>query len=73
MLYSAVAGTGDTRAILAIQLLVTLCSLAVAYVAAIPLGLSLTFVWSAEALGWTVCLLLSWWWLRSGRWQAMQV
>ena len=71
--YSAVAGTGDTRIIFLIQLIVTFCSLTYAWYAAFHLGLSLEFILFAEIIGWTVCLLLSWLWLRGGYWQRLTV
>jgi putative MATE family efflux protein len=73
MLYSAVAGTGDTRALLAIQSAVTLVTLLGVYLAAVRLGMPLGFVWAAEGLGWLTCLLLSGWWLRSARWRRARV
>jgi putative MATE family efflux protein len=73
MLYSAVAGTGDTVSMLLIQLLVSVVTLASAYSAAFLLGLPLAFIWLAEVIGWAFCLLLSWWWLQGGRWRSARV
>jgi putative MATE family efflux protein len=71
--YSAVAGTGDTMATFVIELALTTCILAYAYVTAIRLGLPLEIVWLAEVVGWLICLTLSWGWLRAGRWRRLQV
>ena len=73
MLYSALAGTGDTQAILVIQSLVAVVTLATVYGVAIWLGLPLAWIWVAEGVGWTSCLLLSWAWLHGGLWRRIQV
>lgn len=73
ILYAAVTGTGDTPAVLRMQLLITLVTLLLAYAAAIPLGLPLAFIWLAEGGGWLTALLLSWGWLRAGRWRRARV
>jgi len=49
--YSAVAGTGDTRVILLIQLIVALCTLLYAWYTAIYLSLSLELILLAEMIG----------------------
>jgi len=71
--YSAVAGTGDTKIILLIQLVVAFCSLIYAWYAAIHLGLSLEFILLTEIIGWMICLLLSWLWFRSRYWQRLTI
>jgi Na+-driven multidrug efflux pump len=55
-MYASVVGTGDTLAVLAIQMLISVCVLGAAYYAALVLELPLAYVWLAEVLGWTMCL-----------------
>ena len=64
MFFSAVAGTGDTRALLYIQFWMTVCVLAYAFCAAIVFGLPLEVVWAAEIVHWLLCLALSRAWFR---------
>jgi putative MATE family efflux protein len=71
--YSAVAGTGDTRIILAIQCIVTLVTLTYAWYAALIAELPLQYILLAEMLGATTCLVLSWLWFRSGRWNRLNI
>jgi Na+-driven multidrug efflux pump len=70
---SAVAGTGDTMVTLGIELIVSLCVLGYAYYAAFIASFSLESIWIAEIIGWSVCLLLSWAWLRSGVWKRLNI
>ncbi|HEX5623039.1 MAG TPA: MATE family efflux transporter [Sulfuricurvum sp.] len=70
---SAVAGTGDTAASLIIEIMVSLCVLGYAYYAALIAGLSLSSIWFAEVIGWSVCLVLSWLWLQSGFWKRLSI
>ena len=67
-LFSTIVGTGDTRAILNIQVATTTLTLVCIYVAAFIMSLELHFIWMAEVFGWLTCLLLSGWWFKSGRW-----
>ena len=71
--YSAIVGTGDTRAILTIQIIVTLFTLTFAYIAAFVLQLELEYIWLAEVFGWLVCLSLSWILFSSGFWQRLKI
>jgi putative MATE family efflux protein len=71
--YSAIVGTGDTRAVLSIQVIVSVIMLVLAYLAALVLELELEYIWMAEVLGWLACLLLSWWWYRSARWRRLHI
>ena len=57
-LFSTIVGTGDTRAILNIQIVTTIVTLICVYAAAFILTLELHFIWMAEVFGWLVCLLL---------------
>lgn len=70
---SAVAGTGDTMITLGIELIVSLSVLGYAYYAAFIADFSLESIWIAEVIGWSVCLLLSWIWLRSGVWKRLNI
>ena len=70
---SAVAGTGDTVVTLAIEFLVSLSILAYAYYAALVADFSFEYIWFGEVVGWGVCLLLSWIWLRSGYWKRLDI
>ena len=71
--YSTIAGTGDTRAILTIQIIITIFTLFFAYIAAFVLELELEYIWLAKVFEWLVCLLLSWLWFKSGRWQRLNI
>ena len=73
MLYAAVVGTGDTRATLGIQLVATAAALAFTLWAALVMSLPLGMVLFVEIIVWTLYLLLSWYWLRSGRWRQLKV
>jgi len=70
---SAVAGTGDTVATLVIEFIVSISILSYAYYGALIAGFSLEFIWLSEVIGWSVCLLLSWIWLRSGHWKRLNI
>jgi putative MATE family efflux protein len=71
--YSAVAGTGDTVAMLLIQLLMSACALLWAYAAALVLEWPPGAVWLAEAIGWALCLLAARAWLRGDRWRRLEI
>jgi len=73
LFYAAVVGTGDTVASLLIQLITTLCALTFTAWAALLLALPLQQVLLVEIIVWMLYLLLSWAWLRSGRWQRLTV
>jgi MATE family, multidrug efflux pump len=70
---SAVAGTGDTLATLAIEFLVSTSILGYAYYAALIANFSLESIWFAEIIGWGVCLVLSWFWLKFGLWKRLNI
>ncbi|MBU1658184.1 MATE family efflux transporter [bacterium] len=70
---STVAGTGDTVATLLIELVVSVSILGYAYYAALVAGFSLESIWFAEVIGWSICLLLSWIWLRSALWKRINI
>ncbi|UCH83390.1 MAG: MATE family efflux transporter [Candidatus Latescibacterota bacterium] len=73
MSVSVVAGAGDTVATFLIEVVVTVCTLVWAVGAAFILELPLEYVWTAEVVGWVVCVLLTLGWLRSGRWKRLQI
>jgi putative MATE family efflux protein len=73
MAYAAVVGTGDTRAILVFQVLISAGVLATAWTFALHLELTLEYVWLAEVLGWGIALALSLAWLRMKRWERLKV
>ncbi|MEJ2308602.1 MAG: MATE family efflux transporter [Gammaproteobacteria bacterium] len=73
MLYAAVVGTGDTRATLGIQVVTTTIALAFALWAALVMSLPLELVLLVEIIVWCLYLLLSWYWLRSGRWNKLAI
>lgn len=68
---SAVAGTGDTTVTLAIEIIVSLSILYYVYYAGLIANLSLGSIWFAEIIGWGICLLLAWLWLKSGFWKRL--
>ena len=71
--YSALVGTGDTRVILTIQIIVTVITLLIAYISAFTLALDFEYIWLAEVFGWLVCLFLSSLWFKSGLWQRLNI
>lgn len=71
--HAALAGTGDTVAVLAIQVAATAVILGWAWTAALPLALPLAAVWIAEAVGWVVILALARARFAGGRWQRLAV
>ncbi|QOY54693.1 MATE family efflux transporter [Candidatus Sulfurimonas marisnigri] len=70
---SAVTGTGDTMINLFIEIIVSLIILSYTYYVAIIANLSLNYIWFAEVIGWGVCLLLSWLWLKSNLWKRLNI
>jgi MATE family multidrug resistance protein len=73
MWFVAVSGTGDTAAALAIEVVLTLTMLGIAYVAAIHLAWPVEFVWVSLPIAWLVCLTISYGWMKSGIWKRLQV
>jgi Na+-driven multidrug efflux pump len=55
------------------QIVVSACVLGSAYTAAMVLALPLAYVWLAEAVGWALCLVMAWGWLRGGYWRRLDV
>jgi putative MATE family efflux protein len=71
--YAAVFGTGDTPTILLIQIIMTVCTIGIAYYFGLYLGLALEYIWLAEMAGWLICLVLSWYWFKSERWKKLEI
>jgi putative MATE family efflux protein len=73
ILASSVAGTGDTIVTFATEIIVSLSILAYAYYAAFIAEFSLEYIWFTEIIGWTLYLILSWLWLKSGIWKRLNI
>jgi len=73
ILVSSVAGTGDTVVTFATEVIVSLSVLAYAYYAAFIAEFPLEYIWLTEVISWTLYLLLSWLWLRSGFWKRLSI
>lgn len=73
MVFSAVAGTGDTRTTLLIEVALSGTVLLYVYVGAMILAFPLALIWIGEIVGWLVCFLLSLLWLRSERWKRLEI
>lgn len=73
MVFSAVAGTGDTRTTLLIEIVLSTTILLYVYTAGIVFGLPLAAIWVGEIVGWLVCFLLSLLWLKSERWKRLEI
>jgi putative MATE family efflux protein len=73
MVFAAVAGTGDTRTTLLIELVFSTTVLAYVYSAALVFHLPLAAIWVGEILGWLACFMLSLLWLRSERWKRLDI
>jgi MATE family multidrug resistance protein len=73
MAINAVAGTGDTLAVLVIEILTAIAFLGAVVVALGPLGAPLAVAWLAEVGAAACCLGLAAGWLRSGRWQRLRL
>jgi putative MATE family efflux protein len=73
MVFSAVAGTGDTRTTLLIEVALSGTVLLYAYAAGILMGWPLAAIWVGEIVGWFVCFLLSLLWLKSERWKRLEI
>ncbi len=71
--FSALVGTGDTRATLAIEFVLTFCVVLYAFAAALLFGLPLEIVWVAEIIGWLLSLGLSFAWLSGKQWKRLYI
>jgi len=70
MWFTAVLGTGDTRAALGIEITLTVVMLTTCWLAAIPLAGGPALTWCSLGLGWLVTLAVSYGWMKSGAWKA---
>jgi Na+-driven multidrug efflux pump len=70
---SAVMGTGDTPAVLLIELVLSLAMIGMAYIAAVVLSWPVAFVWLSLPAAWAIALVLSYLWLRAGFWQRVRI
>src|SRR5437762_3996342 len=69
MWFVAVSGTGDTAAALGIELILTATMVGIAYLTAVPLAWPIEIVWLALPIAWSVCLLISYMWIKSRIWR----
>jgi len=73
MVGNAVAGTGDTPVVLWMEIAMTTTILVFTAVAGLALHLPLGILWMSEVAGSLVSLVISWAWLRSGRWSRLSI
>jgi len=73
MVFGAVAGTGDTKSTLLIEVALSSTVLVWVWTTGIGLALPMPVVWGGEVLGWLVCFLLSLLWLNSERWKRLEI
>lgn len=73
MWFGAVLGTGDTKAAVGIEVVLTATMLGIAYLTAIPLAWPVDLVWLSLPIAWSVCLLISYLWMKSKTWQRLQI
>ncbi len=73
IVFSAVAGTGNTRTALGIELVLSATVLVCAYAAGMVLRLPVQAMWAAEVVGWSVCLVCSALWLKRARWSDLAI
>ncbi len=66
--FSAVLGTGDTRASFAIQLSATSGALLWSWLIALHTNFGLGVILLGEVFAWLICLVASAWWFRGRRW-----
>jgi multidrug resistance protein, MATE family len=70
---AAVVGTGDTLAAFVIELLMTLVMLGLAYVVALVLEWPLELIWMAVPISWLLVLGCSFFYLKAGTWQRLEI
>jgi len=73
MWFGAVLGTGDVKAAVSIELVLTATMLGIAYLTAIPLAWPVDLVWLSLPIAWSVCVLISYLWIKSKTWQRLQI
>lgn len=73
VMFNGVSGTGNTKVSFAIEVGTLMVYLLWAYTMSIVLKMSLNWVWCAEILYGIVVTLVSFWYLKSGRWLGTKV
>ncbi len=73
MWFVAVSGTGDTAAALGIELILTATMVGIAYLTAVPLAWPIEIVWLSLPIAWSVCLLISYMWMKSRIWGRLEI
>ncbi|MCB0699420.1 MAG: MATE family efflux transporter [Chitinophagales bacterium] len=73
VLFNAVIGTGNTRANFIIEVICVGSYLVYCYIAIERMHLSLTWAWASEFVYWGSLVLISYLYLRSGRWKGKAV
>jgi len=72
-LVHALQGTGDTKTAFFIELIALLIYLAYTIIVSVGFQASLEIIWFAESIYWVIIGLLSYWRLKSGKWQKIVV
>ncbi len=70
---NAVTGTGNSKATFTIELIAIVLYSAYVYLVLEVYGLSIFWGWASELLYWTVIFLLSFWYIKSDRWQSLSI
>ena len=73
LVFSALIGTGDTRATLVIEFLLSVCVVAYVFGAALVFELPLEIVWVAEIIGWLLSFGLSFARLSGKQWKRVYI
>lgn len=71
--FNGLLGTGATLFALTTQFIITVVYLVICYVAIIHLQVSLVVAWSLELIYWIPVGIISWWYLKSRRWQRVKL
>lgn len=71
--FNAVVGTGKTLINLTIEVTCVFSYLLYCYIVIHKLKLSLQWAWASEFVYWTMLLIISFFYLRSGRWKGQKV
>jgi len=67
---NAVTGTGKTKMNLLIEFIAIICYLIYIYIIMVRFKLSLTMAWTNEIIYWIVIFAVSFWFIKSGRWES---
>ncbi len=71
--FNGLLGTAATLFGLSIQFVITVIYLAICYIAIIHLQVPLTVAWALELTYWIPVGIISWWYLKSKRWQSLKI